>query len=50
MIIDSPGLGRSTADAPEIDGAVHFRGGKTGEFAYVLIDRADAHDLYGRMQ
>jgi ribosomal protein S12 methylthiotransferase len=50
VIIDSPGLGRSTADAPEIDGAVHFRGGKTGEFAYVLIDRADAHDLYGRMQ
>jgi ribosomal protein S12 methylthiotransferase len=50
VIIDSPGLGRSTADAPEIDGAVHFKGGKTGEFAYVQIDRADAHDLYGRMQ
>jgi ribosomal protein S12 methylthiotransferase len=50
VIIDSPGLGRSTADAPEIDGAVHFKGGKTGEFAYVQVDRADAHDLYGRMQ
>ena len=31
----SRGLGRSSADAPEIDGVVHFKGGKTGEFVKV---------------
>jgi ribosomal protein S12 methylthiotransferase len=50
VLVDEPGLGRSPADAPEIDGAVHFKGGKTGEFIKVTIDRADAHDLFGRMQ
>jgi ribosomal protein S12 methylthiotransferase len=50
VLVDEPGLGRSPADAPEIDGAVHFKGGKTGEFVKVAIDRADAHDLYGRLQ
>jgi ribosomal protein S12 methylthiotransferase len=50
VLVDEPGLGRSPADAPEIDGAVHFKGGKTGEFVKVTIDRADAHDLYGRLQ
>jgi ribosomal protein S12 methylthiotransferase len=50
VLVDEPGLGRSKADAPEIDGAVHFKGGKTGEFVKVTIDRADAHDLYGRLQ
>jgi len=50
VIVDGAGLGRSMADAPEIDGAVHFKGGKTGEFADILIDRADAHDLFGRLQ
>ena len=50
VLVDEPGLGRSPADAPEIDGAVHFKGGKTGEFIQVTIDRADAHDLFGRMQ
>jgi ribosomal protein S12 methylthiotransferase len=54
IIVDEAGLGRSTADAPEIDGVVHFKGGessaKPGEFANVLIDRADAHDLFGRLQ
>jgi ribosomal protein S12 methylthiotransferase len=54
IIVDEAGLGRSTADAPEIDGVVHFKGGessaKPGEFASVLIDRADAHDLFGRLQ
>ncbi len=54
IIVDEAGLGRSTADAPEIDGVVHFEGGessaKPGEFANVLIDRADAHDLFGRLQ
>jgi ribosomal protein S12 methylthiotransferase len=50
VIVDHPGIGRSTSDAPEIDGVVHFKGGKAGEFAEVLIDRADAHDLFGRLQ
>ena len=50
VLVDEPGVGRSTADAPEIDGVVRFRGGKVGEFAEVLIDRADAHDLFGRLQ
>ena len=34
----------------EIDGTVRFRGAKAGEFRNVLIDRADPHDLYGRLQ
>jgi ribosomal protein S12 methylthiotransferase len=56
VIVDQPGIGRSSADAPEIDGVVRFtaagegKGGKPGEFAEVLIDRADAHDLFGRLQ
>jgi len=50
VIVDEPGVGRSSADAPEIDGVVHFKGGKAGEFREVLIDRADAHDLHGRLQ
>jgi ribosomal protein S12 methylthiotransferase len=50
VLVDQPGRGRSSADAPEIDGVVHFRGGKAGEFRNVLIERADAHDLFGRLQ
>jgi ribosomal protein S12 methylthiotransferase len=42
---------RSQADAPEIDGAVYLRnvpeGLKAGDFAEVLVEDADAHDLYG---
>jgi ribosomal protein S12 methylthiotransferase len=48
VLIDAPGIGRSEADAPEIDGVVKFQGGKPGERADVLIERADEHDLYGR--
>lgn len=47
VLVDAPGRGRSAADAPEIDGAVHFRGGRTGEFVNVRVTRADAHDLFG---
>jgi ribosomal protein S12 methylthiotransferase len=50
VLVDEPGRGRSSADAPEIDGLVHFRGGKAGQFRDVLIERADAHDLFGRLQ
>ena len=48
VLVDEPGRGRSQADAPEIDGVVRFEGGKPGDFADVLIERADEHDLYGR--
>jgi ribosomal protein S12 methylthiotransferase len=50
VLVDAPGVGRSKADAPEIDGTVRFRGGKAGQFRDVVIDRADEHDLYGRLQ
>jgi ribosomal protein S12 methylthiotransferase len=42
---------RSEADAPDIDGQVFLRNVpsslKQGDFARVLIEEADAHDLYG---
>ena len=50
VLIDAPGVGRTLGDAPEIDGVVRFKGGKAGEFADVLIERADEHDLFGRLQ
>jgi ribosomal protein S12 methylthiotransferase len=50
VLVDAPGTGRSTADAPEIDGVVKFEGGVPGEFARVKVERADAHDLFGRRQ
>jgi len=43
-------LGRSTADAPEIDGLVHVttrRKLAVGDFIDVRIERADEHDLFG---
>ncbi len=42
--------GRSKADAPEIDGEVHLRdaaGLAIGDIVPVLIEDADAHDLFG---
>jgi ribosomal protein S12 methylthiotransferase len=42
--------GRSTADAPEIDGQVHLRdapGARPGDILKVLIEDADEHDLFG---
>lgn len=42
---------RSQADAPEIDGNVFLRNVpvtlKPGDFAQVLVEEADAHDLFG---
>jgi ribosomal protein S12 methylthiotransferase len=43
-------IGRSSADAPEIDGVVHVakaRGTGVGEIIDVRIDRSDEHDLWG---
>lgn len=49
-------IGRSSADAPEIDGLVYVRKPKgmrrklmPGEFVDVLVQKADAHDLWGEM-
>ena len=51
--IDADGAwGRSSADAPEIDGAVRIDDGqllKPGQFVDVVVEEADAHDLYGRL-
>lgn len=49
--VDANGaVGRTTADAPEIDGVVHIRDGtklKPGQFVDVHIDGSDEHDLTG---
>ena len=45
-------IGRSAADAPEIDGVVRIRDGaklNPGEFADVVVEHSDAHDLKGRL-
>ena len=51
--VDKKGaLARSAADAPEIDGLVIITDGKKlnpGDWATVKIERADAHDLWGRL-
>ncbi|HEX4762320.1 MAG TPA: 30S ribosomal protein S12 methylthiotransferase RimO [Sphingomicrobium sp.] len=42
--------GRSKADAPEIDGEVHLRDAahlQPGDFARVLVEESDEHDLFG---
>ncbi|MXO66602.1 30S ribosomal protein S12 methylthiotransferase RimO [Altericroceibacterium endophyticum] len=48
---DIGATGRSRADAPEIDGAVYLRNVpetlKQGDFVNVMVEDADAHDLYG---
>ncbi|WP_229491897.1 30S ribosomal protein S12 methylthiotransferase RimO [Massilia sp. HP4] len=58
VLVDEVGpreaIGRSSADAPEIDGVVHIKRplvpGKNklavGQFADVVITKADAHDLW----
>jgi len=56
VLIDAAGedgaVGRSYADAPEIDGLVHVGGARipaAGELARVRIERAGDYDLYGRL-
>jgi len=47
---ETAAIGRTSADAPEIDGVVHITHAgelKAGEFARVRITGADAHDLQG---
>jgi len=54
VLIDEVGpsvaIGRSSADAPEIDGKVYIHGAtglKPGQFVDVRIGKAQAHDLHG---
>jgi ribosomal protein S12 methylthiotransferase len=56
VLIDESGekgaVGRSNADAPQIDGAVHInksKGLKPGDLVQVRVTRSDAHDLYGEI-
>jgi ribosomal protein S12 methylthiotransferase len=57
VLIDQVGptvaIGRTAADAPEIDGVVYVRKGRrklmVGDFAEVAITRAEAHDLHGSL-
>jgi ribosomal protein S12 methylthiotransferase len=48
----SRAIGRSSADAPEIDGVVYVRNARSlrvGSLARVTITRADVHDLFGKL-
>ncbi|HET7664343.1 MAG TPA: 30S ribosomal protein S12 methylthiotransferase RimO [Rhodanobacteraceae bacterium] len=52
VLVDEAGengaVARSSADAPEIDGVVRIRDGqslKAGQFARVVVESADTHDL-----
>ena len=50
-IEDEYAIARSSADAPDIDGLVYVdltRDFAAGEFAEVVVERADTHDLYAR--
>ena len=56
VLVDEVGasvaVGRSSADAPEIDGKVYVHGAaklKPGQFIDVRIERAEAHDLHGTL-
>jgi ribosomal protein S12 methylthiotransferase len=57
VLVDEAGptvaVGRSAADAPEIDGVVYVKKGRrkiaVGDFVDVDIDSAGPHDLHGRL-
>ncbi len=52
-VADGNVVGRSSADAPEIDGVVHVApaaGVRSGEFTTIRVERADTHDLWGVVQ
>ncbi len=49
---DEGAIGRSFADAPEIDGAVYLNGEtslKPGDLVDVVIEEADEYDLWGSL-
>jgi len=46
------GTGRTQAQAPEVDGVVHLRGGRRlrpGEFVRARLEEADEYDLFARV-
>jgi ribosomal protein S12 methylthiotransferase len=48
LLVDEPGIGRSAAEAPEIDGVIHLPGGTSappGTFAEATIVGAEGPDL-----
>jgi ribosomal protein S12 methylthiotransferase len=56
VLIDAVGadgaVGRTAADAPEIDGVVHIAPHpslRVGQFVHVTIEGSDSHDLIGRL-
>jgi ribosomal protein S12 methylthiotransferase len=57
VLVDQVGptvaIGRTAADAPEIDGVVYVRKGRrkvnVGDFVDVAIARAEEHDLHGKL-
>lgn len=46
---DEGAIGRSFADAPEIDGCVYLNGeeNKPGDLVNVLVEHSDEYDLWG---
>ncbi len=51
-VVEEGAVGRSHADAPEIDGQVFIDGAthlQVGEFVEVEIEEADEHDLWGHL-
>ena len=51
-VAEGRAIGRSTADAPEIDGVVRVEDGGAlyaGSFARILVTAASEHDLVGRL-
>ena len=51
-VTDQGAIGRTRADAPEIDGQVIITSSaplQTGDCVHVIIDQANQHDLYGQL-
>jgi ribosomal protein S12 methylthiotransferase len=51
VLVDSPGIGRTQWDAPEIDGVVRLTGRKVapGRFVQALVTSSSTHDLTARV-
>jgi len=51
VLVDSPGIGRTQWDAPEIDGVVKLTGRKAhrGRFARALVTHSSTHDLTAKV-
>jgi ribosomal protein S12 methylthiotransferase len=51
-VVEQGAVARSRADAPEVDGQVFIDGAtflKVGQFADVVIEETDDHDMWGRL-